>query len=302
MCKRLPLTLLLIALPLGCGKKVQPTVPPAPLPATVVRGGAAASYADSADGLQAQFADVVLAARSHDQVALKTAIDSLGLPQPDTWIAAHFDPSLVSQLVQDYSQASSRFQSHIWWVMENFAKFDDFALKVGPFGMPEPLADSGFESLLPRPLDRVETKNCRFTSTATDPKHGPPSWVSSFVYVDRRFRFVGGTYPFWAEKLTALRGPMSMSPAVIRGMTVQGVAFQKHVSGPGIVAVVQLRVDITRDGRASHIKVLSGEEPFIQDAKDYVKAANFGALPDIPGLANTGTQWDIAVAFFKPKN
>jgi len=95
---------------------------------------------------------------------------------------------------------------------------------------------------------------------------------------------------------------MSMSPAVIRGMTVQGVAFQKHVSGPGIVAVVQLRVDITRDGRASHIKVLSGEEPFVQDAKDYVKAANFGALPDIPGLANTGTQWDIAVAFFKPKN
>jgi len=302
MCRRLPLPLLLVALSLGCGKKVQRTVPPAPLPATVARSGAAPGYADSADGLQAQFADIIRVARSQDQAGFRVAIDSLGVPSPDQWIAGHFDPRFLPELPQDYARALSGYQSHISWVMENFAKFDDFALKAEPSEMPEPLAESGFESLLPRPVVPVKVENYRFTPTGSDPEHGPPSWVSSFVYIDGQFRFVGGTYPFWAEKLSALRGPMSIPPAVIRGMTVQGIAFQKEVSGPGIAAVVQLEVDIAPDGRASHIKVLSGQEPFVQDAQDYVKAADFGAYQDIPELANARRRWDIAVAFFKPKN
>jgi len=52
----------------------------------------------------------------------------------------------------------------------------------------------------------------------------------------------------------------------------------------------------------SRIRVLSGEEPFVEDAENYVKAANFGTLPDDPRLVNPAREWDMAVAFFKPRN
>jgi len=95
---------------------------------------------------------------------------------------------------------------------------------------------------------------------------------------------------------------MSLPPATIHGMTVQGVAFQKEVSGPGVIAVVQLKVDIAHDGHVSRIRVLSGEEPFVEDAKNYVEAAHFRAMPDDPRVVNLATEWDMAVAFFKPRN
>jgi hypothetical protein len=267
------------------------------VPAAALQG-----FSDSADGLQAQFAEVIRSARSNDQLAFRSALESLGIPNADKWFAAHFDARFLPQLPQDYAKALSGYQSHISWVMGNFAKFDDFVLKVDRSETPRPLGEFGFESLLPRPIDGVKAQNYRLTSTSSNPKHGPPSWVSSFIYIEGRFRFVGGTFPFWAEKLNALRGPMSIPPAVIHGFTVQGIAFQKDLAGPEIAAIVQLRVDIGRDGHAGHIKVLSGQEPFIQDAKDYVKAADFGAMPNIPQLANMRREWEIEVAFFKPKS
>jgi hypothetical protein len=53
------------------------------------------AYANSADGLQAQFADIILAARSNDQVAMRAALDSIGIPDTDRWFAAHFDPAIL---------------------------------------------------------------------------------------------------------------------------------------------------------------------------------------------------------------
>jgi hypothetical protein len=260
------------------------------------------SYPDSVEGLRAQVGDIIFVARSNDQAATRTALDVLGIPSPDKWFAAHFDPRFAAQLPPDYTKALSAYQSHISWVAANFSKFNDFGLKVQTLENPEPLANSGFESLLPKPIDSVKIENYRFTSTSSHSKHGPPSWVSSFLYIDGHFRFVGGTYPFWTEGLTALRGPMSVPPAVVHGRTVQGIAFRKDQKGAGIDAIVQLKVRIGRSGKVDQIKVLSGDEPFIQDAKDYVKRAEFGAMPDIPQLANATREWEIEVAFFTPKN
>lgn len=260
------------------------------------------SYPDSASGLQAQFRDIVLVARSNDQPVLRAAIDSLSIPSANEWLAAHFDPRFSTQLPQDYAKSLASYQSHIAWVMANFAKFDDFALNVQPSELPEPLRESGFESLLPRPISAPKIENYRLTSTSSDSKHGPPSWVSSFVYLEGRFRYVGGTYPFWAEGLNALRGPMSIPPATIHGRTVQGIAFRKDEKGAGIDAIVQLKVDVGRSGHVDHIKVLFGDAAFTQDAKDYVKSAEFGALPDIPMLANAKREWELEIAFFTPKN
>jgi hypothetical protein len=261
------------------------------------------SYSDSADGLHAQVSDIIVfVAGAHDQAAIGMELDSLGIPKADKWFAARFDPRFAAQLPQDYAKSLSAYQSHISWVATNFQKFSDFGLKVEPLENPKPLADSGFESLLPKPIEGLKVENYRFTSTSSDPKHGPPSWVSSFVYVDGRLRFVGGTYPFWAEGLTALRGPMSIPPAVIHGRTVQGIAFRNDQKGAGIDAIVQLKVSVGRTGKVDHIKVLSGDEAYAQDAKDYVKRAEFGALPDIPQLANAKREWEIEVAFFTAKN
>jgi hypothetical protein len=87
-------------------------------------------------------------------------------------------------------------------------------------------------------------------------------------------------YGLWTEGLTGLRGPMSILPAVIHGRTVQGIAFHKDQKQVGIDAIVQLKVDIGRAGNVDHIKVLSGDKAFVEDAKDYVKAAKFGAQFD----------------------
>ncbi len=256
------------------------------------------SYPDSAQGLQAELIDIIHAGA--DQMAARTALDSLVIPNSDKWFAAHFDPRFT-QLPADYVAALAKFQSHVAWVGANFSKFDDFGLTAQALDKPSPLRDVGFESLLPKPLDEVNIENYRLTSTSSDPKHGPPSWVSGFVYVEGRFRWVGGTYPFWDEELTALRGPMSMAPTIIHGRTVQGIAYRKDQKGPGLDGIVQFKINIGRDGRVDHVKVLSGDEQFVQDAKEYVKGANFGPLPSIPQLANAKREWELEVAFFTPK-
>jgi hypothetical protein len=90
-------------------------------------------------------------------------LDSLGIPNANTWFAAHFDPRFLPQLDRDYAQALSKYQSHVTWVMESFAKFDDFALKIQPSETPAALGESGFESLLPRPVDAVKLENYRLS-------------------------------------------------------------------------------------------------------------------------------------------
>jgi hypothetical protein len=261
----------------------------------------AQSYPDSTEGLQAQFAEIVRVARSNDQANFRAALDSLAVPNAEKWFATHFDPRFTLQLKEDYGKALDRYESHVSWVTANFAKFEDFAVTAQPSESPAPLGETGFESLIPRPDSAVKVENYRLSSAASDAKHGPPPFVSSFAYVDGRFRYVGGTYPFWAEGLNGLRGPMSIPPSVIHGRTVQGIAFRKDQPGPGIDAIVQLKIEIDRDGRVRHLKVVSGDPAFVEDAKNYVKEHDYGAMPNIPQFASARRDWDMEVVFFSPK-
>jgi hypothetical protein len=258
------------------------------------------TYPDSAAGLQSQFADLIRVARANDRIALQAGLNSLGIPDAGAWFTANFDTRFAAKLAQDYLKTISGYQSHVSCVMGNFAKFADFALAVEPSEMPTPLRDSGFESLLPRPKGAFKIENYRFASTSSNEKHGPPSSVNSFIYIDGRFRFVGGTYPFWVEGLSAFRGPMSLPPAVVDGMTVQGIAYRKDQKGSRIDAVVQLKIEVDRDGRVDHINVRSGDKALAETAKKYLKTADFGAMPNIPQLANAKREWDFEVAFFTP--
>lgn len=155
--------------------------------------------------------------------------------------------------------------------------------------MPKPLNETGFEALLPRPDGGVKVENYRISPTLSK----PPSWVSSFMYIDGRFRFVGGTYPFWNEGLTPLRGPMAIPAKSIGDVTVQGVPVDIDRKTPGILAIVTLDVKIDGNGRARGFKVKSGESQYIKQAEDYVRDWKFFPM---------ATTFPLNVVFFNAKH
>jgi len=274
---------------------------PYALPAACTASDALKTYTHSRAGIEEQFADVLAVVRTGDEGAIRMALDTLGIPDAKGWIVAHFSAKDVTQEVTSYAEGLKKFQSHVWWVTGNFGKNPDFALKVEDSPVATQLSGVGFESLVPRPKDEVKVETFRFTPSASDPKLGPPSWVSSFIYLDGRFRMIGGTYPFWAEGLNATRGPMSLPPALIRGRTVQAAAFRKDAKGDGIDGIVHIKVDVGHDGKIKKMKVLSGDAEFIEDAKEYLQNAEFPRLPDDPRLSNAKLEWDMEVVFFAHK-
>jgi hypothetical protein len=259
------------------------------------------TYAGSRSGIEEQFADILQVVRTSDEVSIHRALDTLSIPDANGWITAHFAAESVAQEQRAYQQALEKFQSHVWWVTGNFGKYPEFALKVEESENARPLSDVGFEGLVPRPKDAVKVETYRFISNVNDPKLGTPSWVSSFIYLDGRFRMIGGTYPFWAEGMAAARGPMSLPPEVIGGRTVQAVAFRNDAKGPGIDAIVHIKIEVGRDGKVKNMKVLSGDAEFIPDAERYLKQGKYPKLPDDPRLANAKVIWDMEVVFFAPK-
>jgi hypothetical protein len=234
-----------------------------------------ATYPDSVEGMQAQMDDMIRLVRMPDQAPFIACLDALAIPQPRDWMAANFSPSAAPQAEQDYAKSFPGFRSHVWWVMGNFARSSDFGLKVLPSQLPEVASTSGLEALLPKPNTSIKIENFRFSPTGSN----PPSWVSSFVYIDGRFRFVGGTYPFWNEKLTSLRGPMAISAQHVGNLTVQGVPFGVDPATPGVVAVVVMDVEIGPDGKAYGFHVKSGDRSYVKRAQKYVKDWQFFRLP-----------------------
>jgi hypothetical protein len=285
----------------GCTKK--PVAhPPLPQVAPTADLGAyvPAEVPNTLTGFQSQVDELIRVGKMHDQSAWRIALETFALPAPGTWLEANFAPQHVTQLIEDYPKVRDGHLGHISWVLGHNVDAPGFTINVELSEMPAPPSDAGFESVLPRPLHSVQLQNFRLTPSANAGSM-PPSWVSSFAYVDGHFRVIGGTYPFWAEKLTPIRGPMSLPAITLNGLTVQGMAFQHDQKGGGIVGVVQLEIKVESDGSVSKVKVLSGDQEFVEGAKSYIMAAHFPAMPDIPQLANTERKWEFEVAFFGTK-
>lgn len=264
------------------------TPPQGSVPTTPVRPAEADVYPDSAAGMQAQMDDMIRLIKMPDQAAFMAALDSLAIPRANEWIAAHFPTYAAAQLQKDYTEASAGYRSHVWWVMGNFAKNTDFKLNVAPSELPTPLADSGLEALLPKPNAAIKIENYRFSPASSK----PGSWVSSFVYVEGRFRFVGGTYPFWTEKLTSMRGPMAVPAERVGNLTVQAVPFDVDPNTPGVVSVVALEAKIGADGKAYDFDVRSGDPRYVKQAEDYLRDWKFFPI---------ATAYPMNVVFFSTK-
>lgn len=271
------------------------------------------TYSHSAAGLQEQFAAITAAARSHDETAFSVALDSLGIPNQADWLVANFDSHFLPQLSGEYGKALKRYQEHVSWVMVNFAKFDDFAVNTQGLEPPAPLDVPAGKFVAP--VTAVKVENFRLSSASTDTQHGPPSWVSSFIYLDGKFRYVGGTYTFWDEGLDGARGPASLPAVLMHGRSVQGVVGRVDAieMGPGVDAIVQLTINVDARGEI-HVTVEDGNDPFVKDAEEYLKAQNYGIVPgaDAPktpylmktwhtGDPGVTTTWSMEVVFWASK-
>jgi hypothetical protein len=222
---------------------------------------------------------------THDAQFL-AELDTFSIPTLGDWLAAYFPPSSVDRLLMNYEKAFAEYRSHVYWAMGNFARKSDLGIRVESSELPTPLADVGFEALVRRPIAAIKIENFRFSPT----KDAPPSWVSSFAYVDGRFRFVGGTYPFWDETLPALRGPMAIPAETSGDLTIQAVPFTVDPKTPGVVAIVVLTVRIGADGRAYGFTLDSGDHEYVKQAEDYVRDWEFFHM---------ATEYPLSVVFFK---
>jgi len=235
------------------------------------RTSAASSYPDSADGFRLQLEDLISSYKSGDQIAFRADLDALAIPNANDWVASHFSPADISKLQRDYPLSLAGFRRHLTWVVDNAAHLPGWEMVVKPSEIPNPPAIMGPEAEIPLPTQPIAVENFRY-----GPAHpeDPPdrSWVNSFVYLEGRFRYVGGTYPFWAEGLQQIRRPQlgpspkgsfSVKPArLVHKVTPDypKKARKQHVEG-----VVRLHAIIGKDGTPRELTVLYGD-PLLTEA------------------------------------
>jgi len=239
--------------------------------ASQARTSANLPYIDSADGFRQQLEDLISSYKSGDQAAFRADLNALAIPNANDWIASHFSPADIPKLQRDYPLTLAGFLRHLTWVVENAAHLPGWEMVVKPSELPNPPAITGPEAEIPMPTQPIAVENFRY-----GPAHpeDPPdrSWVNSLVYLEGRFRYMGGTFPFWAEGLQQIRrpqagpsqkGPFSVKPA--RLVHKVSPEYPKKARKQHVEGVVRLHAIIGKDGAPRELTVVSGD-PLLTDA------------------------------------
>lgn len=224
---------------------------------------ASPSYADSPDGFRLQLEDLIAAKKSGDEAAFRSKLDALAIPNANDWIAAHFSPTDIPKLQHDYPLSLAGFQRHLTWVVENAAHLPGWDITVKPSELPNHPAVIGPESEVPMPTEQIGVENFRYGPAHPEDKLDR-SWVNSFVYVDGRFHYVGGTYPFWSEGLQQVRRPQAgpqgfgniQSARLVRKVSP---SYPKKARRAGVEGTVRLHAIIGKDGAVRELSVISGD-------------------------------------------
>jgi TonB family protein len=217
-------------------------------------------YDDSAEGFRQQLEGLVAAKKGGNEASLRVLLDALAVPNADEWIATRFSTADVPRLQKDYPLFLAGFQKHLAAILENAARLPGWEMVVKPSEIPNPPASSGPESEIPHPTQPIAVENVRY-----GPAHpeDPPSrsWVNSFVYLEGRFRYVGGTYPFWSEGLQQIRRPQAtlynMRSAQLIHMA--NPDYPKKAKKAHVEGTVRLHAIIGKDGVPRDLTVLSGD-------------------------------------------
>ena len=230
------------------------------------------SYPDSADGFRQQLEDLIATKKSGDAPALRAKLEALTVPNANEWIATRFLPSDVARLQRDYPLSLTGFQRHLTWVIENAANLPGWEIAVTPSELPRPPAPYGKEANVPVPTEAVGVENFRYGPRYPEDKI-QRFWVNSFLYIDGQFRYVGGTYPFWAEELQGMRAseatPLTelANRHVTSARLIRRVApeYPKKARKKGVEGVVRLHAIIGKDGTVQELTLVYGD-PLLTDA------------------------------------
>src|ERR1700723_1376849 len=239
-------------------------------------GGVAANqtYADSADGMKAQVENLFAAWRTQDQQQISDALQIFTLPDADAWFAQVFGADKAKQLSDDYKSSLDGFQSHMKWISGNWAPKAGVTVKIETSELPVPPKSGGDEAALPSPVAAIKVENFRFDVSAGG--DSAPSWVNSFVYRDGAFRSVGGTYPFWHEKLQGIR-PRAAQATVRQVVAIHTVPakYPSEAKKQGIQGDVTLSIVVGPDGKAKNIQLVDGNPVLVKAAEDAIKKWKF---------------------------
>jgi TonB family protein len=233
---------------------------------TRAQAPASSGFSDSADGFQQQLEELIAIKKSGDQTAFQSRLDVLAIPNVKDWITAHFSPFDAPKLQSDYPLSLAGFQKHLSWVVDNAAHMPGWELTVKPSELPSPAAATGPESDVPLPTDPVSVENFRYGPAHSEDNQAR-SWVNSFIYMEGRFRYVGGTYPFWSEELHQVRSPQARALTVHAARLVHKVSpeYPKKARKEHVEGTVRLHAIIGKDGAPRELIVISGD-PLLTDA------------------------------------
>jgi TonB family protein len=225
-------------------------------------------YPDSADGFRQQLEALISSFNSRDRADFRADLETLVIPDSDQWIANHFPPANVPKLQRSYRESFAVFERHLYSVIEDSAQLSSGGMTAKSWGVPLPPNQSEVEQGIPSPFQSIPVE-C-FGYGALHPKLGvKSSWVSSFVYMEGMFRYVGGSYPFWWEELKRLRLPQSQaeqygvqSARILHKVTPE---YPKKARKEHIEGAVRLHAIIGKDGAIRELIVVSGH-PLLTDA------------------------------------
>jgi TonB family protein len=307
--------------------QMQNSIPPPPPPPPSRAATSYAVYADTIDGIKAQTQAVFeLWGLEYREADYFKALHEFAMPDSKAWLTQTFGAEKAAELLPAYQTGFEKFEGHMTRVSKYWAKSPTSYLIVEPSPPPNPLNDSD-EAPLTKTLVPLRIENFRFMVKTG--QEDPSDWVFSFVYLDGRFRGVGGTYPFWDENWLHARDAKALEN-MRAGSNVpgfEGVAVDSSEAGPlrifispkaqalrlrkrvepiypeaakkaGVEGTVLFQAIIAADGTVKELTLEDGDPMLASAAEDAIRKWQYDTTTHLGRIAEVDTA--IAVEFKLP--
>lgn len=259
----------------------------------------ATTYPETEDGFRKQLNAAIDAYKAGDAAAGQRLIEQFGLPDPNAWFAENFHPDQSARLVDRYTQGLTSFAAFLAKMIDDVVHHHGFDL-VATLKPGEPAAPAkmhaGYELAALTPLK--EQALYRFNFSIRENRQEASSWMETYVYHDRAFRFIGfGAWPIWAWKEGAEPGGFKGGHFISRPVVIHQVppsypigAMARHVEG-----IVRLKLWIDKDGSVRKAELVEGHPLLVEAATDAVRQWRF--KPGTIGGSPMASQVIVDVAF-----
>ena len=221
-------------------------------------------YAHSPDGFRLQLQDLISAYKSADEGLIHERLDTLAIPSPKDWAAAHFQSGEAPELQQRYAAQESDFVSRLRSLLAKMADSSPAETISWPMDPPSPPNRVLVEHNLPVPSQPIALDTFLYGVLQPDEKV-QPTLNTSFVYLDGAFRYAGDLFPFWCTELS--KG--QVSPARLAKRVVP--KYPKEARKQHLEGVVRLFAIIGKNGELRSVTLLAGDPLLRPAALDAVR-------------------------------